>query len=222
MKPRLRIATLALIAAASSAHSGTRFYRLQSAVRFAGPVTGWDYLAFDPARSYLVMDRRALGVTVYDVKTHKVVGSIADSKGANSTTLVPSLDRGFTSNGNGSTTDKLTVRPVIDLAETRHSAGYQPSPTLADQIQLRDRTCVFPWCNRPARGCDKDHIVPWDSAWRITQLTSGKVRSVRASSGHIAGISNPPGGKRSYWILEEDTSAPIRSSSAARSRSAAA
>ncbi|RNM17909.1 HNH endonuclease signature motif containing protein, partial [Nocardioides pocheonensis] len=30
-------------------------------------------------------------------------------------------------------------------------------------IELRDRTCVFPWCQRPARGCDKDHIVPWES-----------------------------------------------------------
>ncbi|RNM13032.1 HNH endonuclease signature motif containing protein, partial [Nocardioides pocheonensis] len=31
-----------------------------------------------------------------------------------------------------------------------------------EQIELRDRTCVFPWCNRPARGCDKDHVVPWE------------------------------------------------------------
>jgi hypothetical protein len=61
----------------------------------------------------------------------------------------------------GSTTG-ITVRPVIDLAETLRSAGYQPSPTLVEQTQLRDRTCVFPWCNRPARSCDKDHIVPWD------------------------------------------------------------
>jgi hypothetical protein len=60
----------------------------------------------------------------------------------------------------GSTTG-ITVRPVIDLAETLHSTGYQPSPRLTEQIALRDRTCVFPWCQRPARGCDTDHIVPW-------------------------------------------------------------
>ncbi|RNM17775.1 HNH endonuclease [Nocardioides pocheonensis] len=65
--------------------------------------------------------------------------------------------------GAGSTTGttKITVRPVLDLAETLQSTGYQPSPTLTEQIELRDRTCVFPWCNRPARGCDKDHIIPW-------------------------------------------------------------
>ena len=51
-----------------------------------------------------------------------------------------------------------------------------------------------------AVGAEKDHIVPWDAAWRITQLVGGKVRFVLASSGHIAGIINPPGGKGTYWV----------------------
>jgi polyhydroxyalkanoate synthase len=50
-----------------------------------------------------------------------------------------------------------------------------------------------------AVGAEKDHIVPWDAAFRITQLTGGKVRFILASSGHIAGIINPPGGKGTYW-----------------------
>jgi polyhydroxyalkanoate synthase len=50
-----------------------------------------------------------------------------------------------------------------------------------------------------AIGAERDHIVPWDAAWRITQLVGGKVRYVLASSGHIAGIINPPGGKGNYW-----------------------
>jgi polyhydroxyalkanoate synthase len=53
-----------------------------------------------------------------------------------------------------------------------------------------------------AVGTEKDHIVPWDAAWRITQLFGGDVRFVRASSGHIAGIINPPGGKGTYWTQE--------------------
>lgn len=53
-----------------------------------------------------------------------------------------------------------------------------------------------------AVGAEKDHIVPWDAAWRITQLFGGAVRFVLASSGHIAGIVNPPGGKGSYWVTE--------------------
>jgi polyhydroxyalkanoate synthase len=47
---------------------------------------------------------------------------------------------------------------------------------------------------------EKDHIVPWEAAWRITQLLKSDVRYVLASSGHIAGIINPPGGRGTYWV----------------------
>jgi polyhydroxyalkanoate synthase len=60
-----------------------------------------------------------------------------------------------------------------------------------------------------AVGAEKDHIVPWDGAWRLTRLTGGKVRFVLASSGHIAGIINPPGGKGSYWV--NDANGPAES-----------
>jgi polyhydroxyalkanoate synthase len=53
-----------------------------------------------------------------------------------------------------------------------------------------------------AVGAEKDHIVPWQAAWRVTQLVGGNVRFVLASSGHIAGIINPPGGKGTYWAVE--------------------
>jgi len=59
-----------------------------------------------------------------------------------------------------------------------------------------------------AVGAEKDHIVPWDAAWRITQLVGGKVRYVLASSGHIAGIINPPGGKGTYWVNEAQAATP--------------
>ncbi|WP_336492601.1 PHA/PHB synthase family protein [Methylobacterium nigriterrae] len=58
-----------------------------------------------------------------------------------------------------------------------------------------------------AVGCEKDHIVPWDSAWRVTQLFGGSVRYVLASSGHVAGIINPPGGKGAYRTREDGIAA---------------
>jgi polyhydroxyalkanoate synthase len=61
-----------------------------------------------------------------------------------------------------------------------------------------------------AVGAEKDHIVPWDAAWRIQQLTAGKTRFVLASSGHIAGIINPPGGKGTYWTNDDETGTPAR------------
>jgi polyhydroxyalkanoate synthase subunit PhaC len=51
-----------------------------------------------------------------------------------------------------------------------------------------------------AVGAEKDHIVPWRSAWRIAQLTRARTRFLLAASGHIAGMINPPGrGKGGYW-----------------------
>jgi len=44
-----------------------------------------------------------------------------------------------------------------------------------------------------------DHIVPWVSGYKTTQLFSGANRFVLSTSGHIAGIVNPPGPKAKYW-----------------------
>ena len=47
----------------------------------------------------------------------------------------------------------------------------------------------------------EDHIAPWRSTYRGTQLLKGQNRFVLAASGHIAGVVNPPGGgKYSHWI----------------------
>ena len=45
----------------------------------------------------------------------------------------------------------------------------------------------------------EDHITPWRGGYLTTQLASGPVRFVLTSSGHIAGIVNPPGPKRKHW-----------------------
>ena len=58
-------------------------------------------------------------------------------------------------------------------------------------------------------GAEKDHIVPWYSAWRVTQLAGGKVRFVMASSGHIAGVINHPGPRKgAYWANEKPAANP--------------
>jgi len=50
----------------------------------------------------------------------------------------------------------------------------------------------------------EDHIAPWKSTYRATQLFQGPVRFVLAASGHIAGVANPPeSGKYSHWVSEE-------------------
>ncbi len=62
----------------------------------------------------------------------------------------------------GQSRTQVVVKPVLDLNEPITCDGYQPSDRLREQVVLRDRQCVFPWCTRPARSCDLDHIVPWE------------------------------------------------------------
>src|SRR5437764_5290365 len=45
----------------------------------------------------------------------------------------------------------------------------------------------------------EDHIAPWMSTYKTTQLLPGNVRFTLSSSGHIAGIVNPPSPKAMYW-----------------------
>lgn len=56
-------------------------------------------------------------------------------------------------------------------------------------------------------GTMEDHIVPWQSAFRTRRHVSGPVRFVLATSGHIAGIVNPPG-KGSHLTNDDPTTDP--------------
>jgi hypothetical protein len=58
-------------------------------------------------------------------------------------------------------TAKVTVKPVIDLNAQLTSPGYQPSDRLDEQVRVRDRHCIFPYCHRPATNADVDHIDPY-------------------------------------------------------------
>jgi len=49
----------------------------------------------------------------------------------------------------------------------------------------------------------EDHIAPWKSTYKATQIFGGPTRFVLAASGHIAGVVNPPeAGKYSHWTNE--------------------
>jgi polyhydroxyalkanoate synthase len=49
----------------------------------------------------------------------------------------------------------------------------------------------------------EDHIVPWRTAYKSTELLGGDLTFVLGASGHIAGVVNPPAkNKRNHWIGE--------------------
>jgi hypothetical protein len=58
------------------------------------------------------------------------------------------------------TAEHVVIKPVID--PTRHDPVDSPVVPVRHRelVAVRDATCVFPWCTRPARSCDVDHTVP--------------------------------------------------------------
>ena len=49
-----------------------------------------------------------------------------------------------------------------------------------------------------------DHICPWQSCYRSTQLLSGRQRFVLSTSGHIAALVNPPGNDKARYQLAKE------------------
>ena len=50
----------------------------------------------------------------------------------------------------------------------------------------------------------EDHIAPWTSTYKGTQILSGPIHFTLAASGHIAGVINPPAGnKYCYWFTDK-------------------
>lgn len=56
---------------------------------------------------------------------------------------------------------RVTVVPVLDLSRDDAIDGHDPPGWMRESVILRDRHCVFPWCQVDARSCDLDHIIPY-------------------------------------------------------------
>jgi hypothetical protein len=66
---------------------------------------------------------------------------------------------------------RVVVQPLLALGtcrggEEQHDGhpveDYRPNAADLLEVELRDRACVYPYCTRPARRCDCDHVVPFD------------------------------------------------------------
>jgi hypothetical protein len=59
-----------------------------------------------------------------------------------------------------------SLRPVrLESGECTHRLvvpGYRPPRSLRHLVGVRQRTCGFPGCRRPATRCDDDHTIPYD------------------------------------------------------------
>lgn len=58
----------------------------------------------------------------------------------------------------------LSVQPVLDLAGHDETSAYRIKAHTQLRADLIAGTCVFPWCTKPARVCDHDHVVAFNHA----------------------------------------------------------
>jgi DNA-binding beta-propeller fold protein YncE len=129
---RLAAATLLALALSSGAQAEQQeFYRLESALTLkSSHEPDWDYLAFDPQRSYLFISRRDDGVLVYDVNARRAVTTLEQSEGGNATALVPEFDRGYVikEDGTGTAFTLSTLKPIgpVKFGDSADNGFYDP------------------------------------------------------------------------------------------------
>jgi hypothetical protein len=58
-------------------------------------------------------------------------------------------------------TFSLTLLAGSDCDHARETAAYRPSPGLRHLVEIRNATCTYPGCQRPATRCDADHTMAY-------------------------------------------------------------
>ncbi|MCW2735511.1 HNH endonuclease signature motif containing protein [Nocardioides sp.] len=84
----------------------------------------------------------------------------------------------------GDSRTRVTIKPVIDLNTDRSTPAYAIPHRIREHVVLRDRTCVFPWCSRPARGSDVDHVIAHDH----TAAAEGRPQAGPTSTDNLAAL----------------------------------
>jgi polyhydroxyalkanoate synthase len=82
---------------------------------------------------------------------------------------------------------------------------YQENQLAKDEMTLAGRQLLLGKIDEDVYivGAVEDHIAPWTTSYATTRLLGGACRYVLTSSGHIAGIVNPPDSKRTYWTNDD-------------------
>ena len=97
----------------------------------------------------------------------------------------------------------------------RETRAYRPPDLMRHLVNIRQRTCAFPGCRRPAERCDLDHTTPFDQGGRTCPMQFGA--ALRAASPDQAGTRlascfNP---NPAPWPGPHPTAAPTKPNPAA-------
>lgn len=197
----LKIAMLALAfsgAAFAAPAPDARVYHREQQVSLPGSGHSWGFVALDPTRPYLFLARRENGLSVFDVEQQRLLKTIDGSAGANGVVFVPTLNRVFVLNTDGSlgvvelSTLKLLKR--IPVAQSNlNSAVYEPRTGQVIIVSGRraDRSTLFvfdPKQERISAAHELDVkkidplLVKGDGSFFLPMRDEGKVARFSAST----------------------------------------
>ena len=88
-----------------------------------------------------------------------------------------------------------------DCHHLRESPSYRPPAALRHLITIRQPTCSFPGCRRPAVRCDEDHTLPYDQGGRTCECNLAPLcrRHHRVKQARGWRLTQPEPG-RMVWI----------------------
>lgn len=133
MRLTTMLMSTALIAIAAPAIAADPLYQLESATNLPSTDTDWDYMKLEANGPRLFIARRKDGLTVYDVDAKKVIGTVANSAGANGPLLLPQYNRGYVVTTDGDLLSfNLKTLAVIERIKLADDGGlntisYEPT-----------------------------------------------------------------------------------------------
>ncbi len=127
----IRPMLLAMLAVAATlpAQAADHHYTVRSRIALGG-AGGWDYLAFDEGSRHLFVTRGD-HVEVVDVDAARAIGRIDGTDGVHGVALVPSLKRGFASDGKANAVTVFDTESFKTLA-TIQLHGQKPDAIVYD------------------------------------------------------------------------------------------
>jgi len=96
---------------------------------------GWDYLSVDEQAGRLYVSHATMALVV-DLKTGKQIGKITDTNGIHGIALIPSLDKGFTSNGRDSSVTVFNLK-TLEVTGKIKVTGKNPDAILYDPFSQK-------------------------------------------------------------------------------------
>jgi hypothetical protein len=96
----------------------------------------------------------------------------------------------------------FTITPLAGhpCGHARETAAYRPTKGLRHVLDIRNATCVFPGCRRPATRCDEDHTTPYARGGRTCECGLAPLcrRHHQAKQAHRWRLEQPQPGTLSW------------------------